>query len=131
MVFTASISHPKEFSVVAGNTELAREIESINQSIKLLLTSAKGELFGDPSFGSRLLEYIFEYSGETLYSLLQQEIIEVLTTQDTRVSVEERDITFNEDGTTLKINIKYSIKYTNYSAEMTILVQKEEDQWAI
>lgn len=131
MVFTTSINHPKEFSVVSGNTELAKEVDSINQSIELLLTSCKGELFGDPNFGSRLTEYLFDYSGETLYGLLRSEIVETLNSQETRVVVEESGISFEEEGLSLKINIKYSIRYTNYSAEATVLVQKEENSWVI
>lgn len=131
MVFTSSIKHPKEFSIVTGNTELAKEVESINQSIKLLLLTSKGELFGSPDFGSRLREYLFDYSGDTLYDILKTEIVETLMTQDSRIVVNEDDISFEEEDLTLKIVIKYSVKYTNYSAEANIAIKKEEHPWAI
>lgn len=131
MVFTKSINHPKEFSMVSGRTELAEEVESINQSIKLLLTSARGELFGDPNFGSRLYEYLFDYSGEALYSLLRSEIVAVLSSQESRVTVFESGISFEERDLDLVINIKYTIRYTNHSSEMALLVKREEDSWVI
>lgn len=129
MVFTTSINHPKEFSVISGVTDLATEIDSINQSIRLILTSARGELFGDPNFGSRLHEYLFDYSGEALYNLLKSEIASVLNSQESRVTVFEDDISFKEDGTSLTIDIKYTIRYTNHSSETVLLVKKEEDSW--
>ena len=131
MIFTNSINHPKEFSRQSGKTELAREVKSINQSIGLILTSSKGELFGDPNFGSRLHEYLFEYSGEVLYSLIRSEIVESVNSQETRVVVSEDGISVEEDGHHLKINVKYTINYTNYSSETTILVKKEDNQWVL
>lgn len=131
MIFTTSIRHPKEFSIVSGNTDLSAEVESINQSIRLILTTARGELFGDPVFGSRLHEYLFNYSGEALYSLLRTEIVSVLSSQESRVTVFEDGISFEEKDEVLVINIKYTIRYTNHTSEMSLLVKKEEDSWVI
>lgn len=131
MVFTTSINHPKEFSVVSGNTDLSVEVDSINQSIRLILMTARGELFGDPNFGSRLHEYLFDYSGEALYGLLRSEIASVLNGQESRITVFEDNISFKESGTTLLVDIKYTIRYTNHSSETTLLIKKEEDSWVI
>lgn len=131
MIFTTNIKHPKEFSLSTGKTELVSEIEAINQSIKLILLSAKGEQFGDPDFGSRLYEYLFEYSGEVLYNILRSEIVDSVNSQEPRVVISESGITFVEDGVSLKINIQYNIKYSNYSSESTVIVKKEENQWVI
>lgn len=131
MIFTSNIRHPKEFSTIVGSTDLARDVEAINQSIRLIVTTAKGEQFGDPSFGSRVYEYLYDYSGETLYSLLRSEIAESINSQEPRVVVHESGISFEESGTTLKIRVQYAIKYSNHSSESIILVKKEEDPWVI
>ena len=131
MVFTNSIKHPDEFKLSTGKTDLVREVQSINQSIRLILTSAKGELFGDPDFGSRLYEYIYDYSGSSLYHLLRTEIVNALTKQDTRIIVKEDDISFEEEGLTLKIKVSYTIKYSNVFAESVVLISKEENPWLI
>lgn len=128
MVFTNSIKHPNEFSIVSGKTQLIREIESIDQSIRLLLTTAKGELFGDPYFGCNLYKYLYDYSGETLYQLIKDDIVQTLTEQDTRVFVTDQDITIEEDGDSLRIKVAYRINYTNYNSESVILVQKRKQE---
>lgn len=131
MVFTTSIKHPKEFFVTSGSTDLSKEIESINQSISLILTSSKGELFGDPEYGSNLYGYIYDLSGSALYCALRTEIVDCLSRQESRIVVNENDISFEESEFTLKIKIGYTIRYTNFSAESTVLIKKEENQWVI
>ena len=104
MVFTSSIRHPNEFSTLSGKTELVEEINSINQSLRLLLTTAKGELFGDPEFGCNLYSYLFDFSGEVFYQLVRSDIIRNVMSQDSRIVITEDDIQFEEDNTTLTIN---------------------------
>lgn len=125
---TTSIKHPNEFSIITGKTNLVKEIESVSQSLRLLLTTAKGELFGDPDFGSNLYSYLYEYSGEVLYQLIRDDIVEVATSQDSRIQVSPEDITFIEDGSTLHINVAYSIKYTDLSSEVSILVSRRNEE---
>lgn len=127
-VFTSSITHPNEFSVITGKTQLIKEIPSIEQSIRLLLTTAKGELFGDPAFGCNLYSYLFEYEGKVLNQLIKDDIVETLTRQDSRVSVSEEDIDIVEEDRFLRITVRYKVRYSNYSSSTTILVQKRKEE---
>lgn len=129
-ILTTSIMHPNEFSLVSGETNLVRDLNSIHQSIRLLLTTAKGELFGDPNFGCRLYSYLFDYEGEVLYQLIKDDIVETLTTQETRVLVSPSDIsiTSSESGKQLHINITYSIRYTDYRDEYELLISKRNEE---
>lgn len=129
-ILTTSIMHPNEFSLVSGETNLVRDLNSIHQSIRLLLTTAKGELFGDPNFGCRLYSYLFDYEGEVLYQLIKDDIVETLTTQETRVLVNPSDIniTSSESGKQLHINITYSIRYTDYRDEYELLISKRNEE---
>lgn len=128
MVLVSQIKHPIVFSRSTGKTDLSKEIDSINQSIKLLLTTARGELFGDPEFGCNLYSYLYEFEGSALTQMIKGDIVQTLTEQDSRVDVSDEDITIDEEGTTLKINISYRIKYTNYSSRYSLLIQRRKDQ---
>lgn len=128
MIFASSIEHPNEFSAVTGKTQLVHEIESINQSIRLLLTTAKGELFGDPYFGCNLYSYLYEYSGETLFQMVKDDIIKTLTEQDSRIIVSDKDITVTDEQGDLKITIAYEVSYANYGAETSIIIQKRKEE---
>lgn len=127
-ILTTSIKHPNEFSIITGKTNLVEDLSSIEQSIRLLLTTSKGELFGDPNFGSNLYSYLYEYQGEVLYQLIKDDIVETLTNQDTRVDVDSSNIEIEEDGSTLHIKIRYNIRYTDYSNEFTLLVSKRSEE---
>lgn len=129
LVFTNSISHPNEFSLISGKTQLVKEIDSINQSLRLLYTTAKGELFGDPYFGCNLYSFIYDYEGEVLNQMIKDDIIKTASEQETRVNISEKDISIEEVDKTLRIVIGYQIRYTNYQSEVVILVQKRKEEY--
>ena len=124
-----TIRHPNTFSIVTGHTLLSEDIKSINQSIKLILTTAPGELWGDPAFGSYLHEYLFEYTGEVLNTLIKAEIVRALSLWEPRLAIQESDINIVTEGVTLRININYKLKYTNYqgSYEYLTMIYKEAE----
>lgn len=128
MVFVNSIKHPNEFSAVSGRTQLVKEIESIEQSMRLLLLTEKGECFGDPELGSHLTSYLYQFSGEMLYQMIRDDIAQTITEQDSRVSVRSEDVQVVEEDETLRIVVPYRIKYANYESETTILVQKRKEE---
>lgn len=121
-----SIKHPDTFNHTTGKTQLSEMIESINQSIRLILTTAPGELWGDPSFGSTLHEYLFEYSGDILTRLIQTEITRALNLWEPRVLLNEGDITITYEGVNAYINIKYNIRYTNYTGSYQYITRINE-----
>ena len=60
MLFKKSIKFPNIFNLTVGNTDLDNKYVSINRCLALLLTTAKGELLGDPDFGCTLYEQLFD-----------------------------------------------------------------------
>ena len=131
MILVSDIKHPKEFSSGTGRTAVVKEIDAINQSIRLLLTTAKGECFGDPNFGCNLYSYLYEFEGDALNQMIKGDIVQTLTEQDNRVDVSDSDITIDDEGTTLQINIAYRVRYTNYSSQYSLLIQKRKDEEVI
>lgn len=128
MVFTNSIAHPNEFSVITGRTQLSKEVISINESIKCILLTAEGELFGDPNYGSMLYSYLYEFEGDALHQIIKQEIVRALTAHESRIYLSEDDITCEDDGLTVNINIAYNIRYTDYRSEYSLLIQRRKEE---
>ena len=122
-----SIKHPDTFSLTSGNTQLVSKVESINQSIRLILTTAPGELWGDPDFGSHLYEYIYNYSDSILTNLIQSEITRALNQWEPRVLVKESDISVVYEGVNAYITIDYQIKYTNFRSSYQYIVNIKEE----
>lgn len=109
-----SIKHPNTFSLFKGETQLSREVGAINQSIRLILTTAKGELFGDPNFGCRLHEIMFDYAGPSTDQSIRNEIVTALNQQEPRIFIQENDIKISTDQLNVYIDLEYSLRHTDY-----------------
>mgnify|MGYP002516046230 CR=1 FL=1 len=73
-----TIKFPKMFNSNSTNVWEANEyLESTKQSLKLLLQTERGELFGDPYFGLMLKHYLFNQNNY----ILKDVIIDIIYTQ--------------------------------------------------
>lgn len=122
-----SIKHPNTFLLQSGQTQLVREIEAVNQSIRLILTTAVGELWGDPEFGTHLYEYLYEYEGEQLTQLVKLEIVRALNLWEPRIFISEQDINVIYEDKSAIIDIAYNLRYTNYRSSYRYIMSKQED----
>lgn len=115
MLYTKSIKHPVLFDLVSGKTSLDENIISINRCLALLLTSAKGELLGQPDFGSRLYELLFDQYSNTYEEVVKQDIVDAITKYETRITINTSDITItqNEDSIRNSYSIKIHYVVTN------------------
>lgn len=129
MIFTTSIKYPITFDYISGKTNLDDYVISINRCIALTLTSAKMELLGDPDFGSRLYEMLFDQYSDSLQYMIKQEIVECITKFESRITITEEDIDIikKEDGNrnSFLIHIKYTISRTDESYETEVLLEED------
>lgn len=132
MLYTKSIKHPQMFDLTSGKTDLDDNIVSINRCLGLLLTSAKGELFGDPNFGSRLYELLFDQASKTLDEIIKQEIVDAVTEFETRVQISTNDITIQENKDGLRnsytITIHYVVSNSMQQNDFNITVEERVEQ---
>lgn len=93
----------------------------IGTNLKLLLLTAKGELFGDPSYGTHIKKYLFDINNSATQDLIKEEIISAVTLYMPMISIARTDVTFIVDGTKLSINLgitKNSNVYTDLLLEI-------------
>lgn len=132
MLYTKSIKHPQMFGLISGKTDLDDNIISINRCLGLLLTSAKGELFGQPDFGSRLYEMLFDQYSQTYEEMVKQEIVDTITKYETRISIDTNDITIkqNTDGlrNSYSITIHYVVSNSLQENEFNVIVEERVDE---
>ena len=128
MLYKKSIRHPIVFGLQSGKTEYDDDIVSINRCIGLILTSAKYELFGDPSYGSRLYELLFEQYSDSLDSKIKEEIVSAISTYETRVVVSEQDITIthneNTDRNSYNITINYRLSNSDQAGSAELIMEE-------
>ena len=132
MLYTKSIKYPNPFNLQSGKTDLSESTTSINQCIGLILTTAKGELLGDPDFGCTLYEILFEQYSLNTEVLVKKEIAESINTYEHRVTVSEQDISIEESMDEIghknryKITISYMINNTSKINTTTVMVEERD-----
>jgi hypothetical protein len=98
-----SIAFPEMFSGV--RTNLVQDREASLSNMKLLLASWKNSLFGDPYFGTRLKNYIYEQNNSVLRDLVIDDIYVSLQEFMPQIYVERKDIVIESKGTSIYANI--------------------------
>lgn len=126
MIKRNTIVHPKCFNIVNGKTQLNYMHQSIQQSLRLIITTTKGELLGDPEFGTNLSRFIYETNCSIQWALIEEDLKSAIAEYERRINVEE--ITFsNPNSRTLSIKISYSLVQINELGDITFSVLLPEN----
>jgi len=122
-----SINFPQIFNNKTSSSIIVDREATLN-NLKLLLTSEKGTLFGDPYFGIRLKRYLFEQNNKVLKDIIIDEIYEQIKIFIPQITVNRKDIdiTQKERGK-LVANIKIinKIDFTNEIYSLVIFQEEE------
>lgn len=104
-----TISHPKCFDKNSGNTSISNYRISIEQCLRLLLTTSRGELLGDPYYGTNLMTFVNEPNDLILRDEIIDDFVYSIKKYERRISVSEEDIIIDIDGKNVNIKINYKI----------------------
>ena len=123
-----SIQFPKMFrtnSTLVTDTSL----DATKQNLHLLLSSEKGELFGDPYFGIKLKAYLFDQNSYVLKDILIDEIYTQLAIFIPQLKVVRSDIDIIQNKQKSQLICKF--KGTNqidFTTDMYSLVLFSDEQ---
>lgn len=106
-----SIEFPNMFK--SASTRLVKDSAATLQNIKLLLESCKGELLGDPYFGSKIKRYIYEQNNIILRDIIVDDLLVCLQTFIPQILVNRKDIVLKSDGTDIYATINCINKIDN------------------
>lgn len=117
------IKFPNMFGVASGKLQTVTSADEAKQCVKCALHSVRGELFGDPEFGSDIREFLYE----NLSSLVQEDIREAIIEAANKYAkgIEIYSIEFEKPEndivtTRLSITIYYYLKSLARSDSTTI-----------
>jgi uncharacterized protein len=110
------ISFP--IDVANGALVLAEYEESVRQSIKIILGTAKGERMMRPDFGCGIHDYVFAPFNATTAGQLTQAVQEALLLFEPRIDVRDVQVTAERSGQRLLIRIEYEVRATNNAFNM-------------
>jgi len=124
MLAENSISFPNIVNVSTGFSQYSYDLQSINECLGLLFTTSRGELLGDPLFGTNLLKLIHEPNDYVLQDSVQDEILKAVKYYENRVTMNESSITMINEDNKLTINLNYYVKKSGEIGEFELVMMK-------
>ena len=95
------------------SVKLAEYEESIRQSIRIILETARGERVMRPDFGCGIHERVFALNDSATRGIVEDEVREALLDWEHRIEVLDVEVTAEgPEGQVLMINIEYKIRST-------------------
>jgi phage baseplate assembly protein W len=98
-----------------GDIKPAKDEESIRQSIRIILGTAKGERVMRPDFGCGIYDLVFEMTTDSTAGKISQAVREALLRFEPRIDVIDIQVTpkSDEEGQKIFISIDYQVRATN------------------
>lgn len=94
--------------------ELSRGEDDVEEAIRIILGTAKGERVMRPDFGCGIHEYVFATVNATTLNLIETSVEEALRKWEPRIEVQDVDTSTEDlDRGKLLISIDYRIKDSN------------------
>ncbi len=97
-----------------GGIAMTSKENDIEESIRIILSTERGERHMRPMFGCRIGELVFAPNNATTWGLMQQYVEEALGWWEPRIEVLDVDVSMDAgDSSRLLVNIVYKIKATS------------------
>jgi phage baseplate assembly protein W len=98
----------------SGGIALSRQERDIEEALRIILSTAKGERHMRPHFGCGIHDLVFAPNDATTAGLIQTYVEEAIGWWEPRVEVMNIDVAGDdEDGNMLIITIRYRVRATN------------------
>lgn len=94
------------------------DIKAVTNSIANILTTKKRQKILEPEFGLRLEDYLFEPVSDSVASLIEDEIREVITVFEPRVNLQDVRVIPFYDENKYEINIYFNIPTLKQSVSL-------------
>jgi len=102
-----------------GDVALSDGKDSIEDAIRIIIGTAKGERVMRPEFGCDIHEHVFDTINGATMSLAEESVREALITWEPRIDVADVDASQDpENPNRLLISIRYIVRSTNAEGNM-------------
>ena len=120
-----SIQFPEMFTRTVTNT--VSDYDATLQNLKMLLWSEKGELFGDPYYGTGLKKYLYDQNDVVLIDILIDDIYTAITLFMPQIKVERSNIQLKRSGKgSVSVEIK-ALNQADFSTDLYNIVLLEAE----
>lgn len=112
--------------ILGVTTSLVEDREATAQNLKLMLLSDRGNLFGDPYFGTLWRKLIFDQNNEILRDIIIDDILTSIQTFMPQLLVKREDINVVSNRYNVTINIK-ALNLLDYETDMYSIKLMEDE----
>lgn len=112
-----------EFDKAQTGINQKEDIASINQSIKNILFTLRGEVPFDPLFGSGIHHLLFEKMSPMTERLLKDEIETALENHEPRIKINNIELIPNYDNNLYELDLEYKIVYLDQDVNLQLNIQ--------
>lgn len=105
-------SFPPVFDNETGTIELVSNLEDINQSLNILLSTSLGERVMQPKYGCNLTDYLFEALSSTTIGYIKDRVENAILFYEPRIIVEKIEVTSDESFDLIEGRFTISVEYT-------------------
>lgn len=114
MVITekTTFDFPNMFDLDTGKTRMLSGLKATNSNMGLLLRTSLFEIFGDPSTGSKLLQYLFAPNIDLVRDMISDHVVSLLEKKQPDIKVIFIDV-FSYDGEENTVHIQLDYKDLN------------------
>jgi phage baseplate assembly protein W len=107
-------SFPPRFTAGGADVEMVSNADDIEQSIRMLLGTTRGERVMRDSVGSDLTGLLFEDVDQLLLGRIEQTVSEAILKYESRVDLERVDVNVTDRlGGRIDVSVMYRIRATN------------------
>lgn len=127
MINESTISFPEIFNKITSRGQVSEGTTSINQMLRLLLLTSRGELIGDPMFGSDLVKHVYDYNDAIMNDIIKKDIVMAVSEyMSNLIKVEYKDISIVNEGKKAIITIRYYINKADSISTYKLVMLKGE-----
>lgn len=109
----------------SGDVAQVYDDKAINQALKNLLMTVRGERFFNPEFGTRVPELLFEQFDPITGQVLHEEIKMAIETWEPRIELLDISIQMDYDSLTYILDVAYRIKSTAELGNLNLNLVKQ------
>jgi len=119
----AAMGFPCRLEAGLGRFRPLTELEEIRQSVRLILTTRRGERPFRPRFGTDLDRYAFETMDTTTCNLIRQEVVAALQTWEPRIWNIRVEFGPRPEEGQLVVNVSYEVRRSGAAASQAVSLQ--------
>lgn len=103
---------PPSFDSETGTVDMISNVEDINQSLNILLSTSLGERVMQPKYGCNLADYLFESLSSSMIGYIKDRVESAILFYEPRIIAEKVEVTEDDSFDLIEGRFTITVEYT-------------------